>query len=120
MPKKCVGGITWPKHAHAQSQFWIRCEEKKTVNHEKQRLATLKRLKRSDDNELERNLRWEKVAASKQLMLAVETEEERRARLENDAATLRLRLAMEHGGGRRKKSMTGEEGSYCTAHVSHD
>ena len=21
MPK-CVGGITWPKHAHAQSQFW--------------------------------------------------------------------------------------------------
>ena len=19
---KCVGGITWPKHAHAQSQFW--------------------------------------------------------------------------------------------------
>ena len=21
MPK-CVGGITWPKHAHAQNQFW--------------------------------------------------------------------------------------------------
>ena len=21
MPK-CVGGITWPKHAHAQSQIW--------------------------------------------------------------------------------------------------
>ena len=21
MPK-CMGGITWPKHAHAQSQFW--------------------------------------------------------------------------------------------------
>ena len=22
MPK-CVGGIIWPKHAHAQSQFWV-------------------------------------------------------------------------------------------------
>ena len=95
------------KHAHAKSQFWIRREKKKTENHKKQRLATLKRLKRGDDNELERNLRWEKVAASKQLMLAVETEEERRARLENDAATKQLRLAMEHGEGRRKKSMTG-------------
>ena len=95
---KCVGGITWPKHAHAQSQFgavktdlqhpcyysfrlyaraalaWtkkkrslrneklkanraseteeqrkerlrIRHENKKTENHEKQRLATLKILK---------------------------------------------------------------------------
>ena len=30
---------------------------KKTENHKKQRLATLKRLKRSHDNELERNLR---------------------------------------------------------------
>ena len=20
--QKCVGGIMWPKHAHAQSQFW--------------------------------------------------------------------------------------------------
>ena len=113
--QKCVGGITWPKHAHAQSQFWIRREKKKTENHEKQRQATLKRLKRGDDNELERNLRLEKVAASK--MLAVETEVERRARLENDAATKRLRLAMEHGDGRRKKSKTGEDGSYCTAHV---
>ena len=20
---KCVGGITWPKHAHVESQFWV-------------------------------------------------------------------------------------------------
>ena len=39
-------------------------------------LATLKRLKRGDENELERKLRLEKVVASKQLRLAVETEEE--------------------------------------------
>ena len=69
--KKCVGEITWPKHAHAQSLFWavkteqtelqksknrgkkgwIKPEHKKTENLEKQRLATLKRLKRGDDNE---------------------------------------------------------------------
>ena len=48
----------------------IRCETKKTEKREKQRLATLKRLKRGDDNELERNLRLEKVVASKQLRLA--------------------------------------------------
>ena len=44
-------------------------EEKKrsseTEDHQKQRLATLKRLKRGDDNELERKLRLEKVVASK-------------------------------------------------------
>ena len=55
----------------------IRRENKKTENHEKQILATLKRLKRGDDNELERNLRLEKVVISKQL------------RLGNDAATKR-------------------------------
>ena len=63
----------------------------KTEDHEKQRLAILKRLKRCDDNELERKLRLEKVVAR----LAVETEEERRARLEKIVATKRLRLAME-------------------------
>ena len=52
-------------------------------------------MKRDDNNELERNLRLEKVVTSKQLRFAVEIEEERRARLENDAATKRLRLAME-------------------------
>ena len=49
----------------------IRREKKKTENHEKQRLATHKRFKRDDENELERNLRLEKVVASKQLRLVV-------------------------------------------------
>ena len=53
-----------------------------TENHKKQCLATLKRLKRGANNELERNLGLEKVVASKQLRLAMETEEERRARLQ--------------------------------------
>ena len=75
-----------------EERLRIRRENKKMENHKKQRLATLKGLKRGDDNELERNVRLEKVVASKQLRLA---EEERRARLENDAATKRLRLAME-------------------------
>ena len=43
-----------------------------TDDYEKQRLATLKRLKRG-----EVDLRLEKVVASKQLRLAIETEEER-------------------------------------------
>ena len=73
----------------------IRCEKKKSENHEKQHLATLKRLKQGDDNELERSLRLEKAVADKQLRLAVETEEVRRVRLENNAVTKRLRLAME-------------------------
>ena len=72
----------------------IRCESKKTENHRVTAPATLKRWKRGDDNELESNLRLEKVVTSKQLRLAMETEDER-ARLENDAATKRLRLVME-------------------------
>ena len=44
-----------------------------TDDYEKQRLATLKKLKRGE---------VEKVVASKQLRLAVETEEERRTRLD--------------------------------------
>ena len=56
--------------------FWIRRVNKKTENHKKLRLATLKRLKRGDENELERYLRLEKVVASKQLRLALETEEQ--------------------------------------------
>ena len=67
----------------------IRREHKKTEKYKKQRLATLKRLKRGDNNELERNLKLEKVVGSEQLRLAVETKEERRARLENVAATKR-------------------------------
>ena len=69
----CLGGITWTKHAHPQSQLKanraseteeqikerlrIRRENEKIEKHEKQRLATLKRLKRGDDKELKRNLR---------------------------------------------------------------
>ena len=34
-----------------------------TEDHEKQRMATLKRLKQGDDNELEKNLRLEMVVA---------------------------------------------------------
>ena len=60
-------------------------------------------MKRGDDNELEKNLRLEKVVASKQLRLAKETEEERRARLENDAASKRLRLAMEMDEERKSR-----------------
>ena len=49
----------------------IRHKNKKTENHEKQRLATLKRLKRGDENELERKLRLEKMVAAAQLILAL-------------------------------------------------
>ena len=66
-------------------------------------------------NELERNLKLEKVVDSKQLRLVVGTVEERRASMENDAATNRLRLALEMDGIK-----TGEDGSYRTAHVSPD
>ena len=38
-----------------------------TEDHGKQRLATLKRLERGDDNELERKLRLEKVVTNKHL-----------------------------------------------------
>ena len=48
-----------------------------TDDYEKQRLATLKRLKRGEVDQ-----RLEKVVSTKQLRLAVETEEERRTRLE--------------------------------------
>ena len=48
-----------------------------TDDYEKQRPATLKRLRRD-----EVDLRLEKVVASKHLRLALETEEERRTRLE--------------------------------------
>ena len=50
-------------------------ENKKTEKHKKQHLATLKRLKRGDDNELEIKLRMER---RRWLLAAVETEEEGR------------------------------------------
>ena len=68
-----------------QSLGYWRIEERKAddktrkwkiESHEKQRLATLKRLKLGDNNELKRNLRLEKVVAGKQLRLAMETEEQ--------------------------------------------
>ena len=73
----------------------MKIRKQKTTSNSACPVPTLKRWKRGDDNELESNLRLEKVVASKQLRLAMETEDERRARLENDAATKRLRLVME-------------------------
>ena len=61
-------------------------------DHEKQRQATFKRLKRGGENELERKLRLEKVVTSKQLRLAMEMDVERKARLEKMVATTQLRL----------------------------
>ena len=94
-----------------------------TEDHEKQHLATHKRLKRCDDNELERKLRLEKVVArlavemeverksrlekmvsTKRLRLAMETYEERQARLEKMIATTQLRLALETQKERRAKN----------------
>ena len=49
-----------------------------TEDYKKQLLATLKRLKRGDESELESKLRLEKVVPNKQLMLALEKEDERR------------------------------------------
>ena len=62
-----------------------------------------KTFKRGDDNELEINLKLEKVVNSEHLRLAVETEEERRARQENVAATKRLSLAMEMDKERKSR-----------------
>ena len=75
--------LAWTKKKRSLRNENRRGKEKvsETEDHEKQRLATLKRFKRGDDNELERNLRLEKVVARKPLRLAVETEEERRAKL---------------------------------------
>ena len=103
-------------------------EEKKrsseTEDNEKQHLATLKRLKRGDENELERKLRLEKVVASKQLSWPWRQKKkeeqdwrimqlpngsgwpwrwERRARLEKMGATTQLRLALDRKEERRAK-----------------
>ena len=55
------------------------------------------------------------MVASIQLMLAMEMEEERRGRPENDTATKQAQVGC--GECRRKKSKTGEDGSYHTAQV---
>ena len=79
----------------------------KIENHEKQRLATLKRLKRGDENELERNLRLEKDVASKQLWLAVEREEAQkivifRILVPHFLQPFSLRFVMEYGERQEK------------------
>ena len=72
-----------------------------TGDNENQRQATVKRLKRGDENELERNLRLEKVVASKQLKFAMETGVERKARLEKMVPTT-------HGGRKKSKKKRNE------------
>ena len=67
----------------------------------KERLTTLKRLKRSDENALERKLRLGK--ANKHLRLAVERQD-RKARLEKMIATTQHRLALETEEERRAKN----------------
>ena len=57
-------------------------------------MATFKRLKRGDDNELEGFLRLEKVFTSKQLRLVVETEEELKTRQEDMVASAQFMLAL--------------------------
>ena len=61
----------------ARRKIKVKKRSPHTDDYEKQRLATLKRLKRG-----EVDLRLEMVVASKQIRLAVDTEEERRTRLE--------------------------------------
>ena len=82
-------------------------------------------MKRGDENELERNLRLEKVVASKQPKFSVETDVERRARLENMLATTQLRLAMETEEERSaKKGMNligrAKQALGCSIEISRD
>ena len=79
----------------------------------KQCLATLKRLKRGDENELERKLRLEKVIASKQLRLAVQWKKK------DEQDWRMMQLPNGSSGPWRWESKTGEDGCYHTAHVGH-
>ena len=72
-----------------------------TKDHEKQCLATLKRLKQGDENELEKKLRLE--TATIRLRLAIEMNAERKARLEKMEATTQLRLTLETEEERRAR-----------------
>ena len=89
----------------------IRREHTKTENHKKQRPATLKRLKRGNDNELERNLKLESIANSSGWPWRQKKKEEQ------DWSSYQT-VQFGHGDGQRKKIKTGEDGSYRTAHVS--
>ena len=88
-------------------------ENKKTENHEKQRLATFKRLKRGDYNELVRKIRLELANSSGWPW-------RQKKKKEQDWRMMQILMTqVGHGGdGRRKKSKTGDDGSYSTAHVS--
>ena len=79
-----------------------------TDDYEKQRLATLKRLKRG-----EVDLRLEKVVARKQLRLAVETEEERRTRLEAFLKSWQLCLSFKLDVLTTKTPTTERNIDYC-------
>ena len=71
-------------------------------------MATLTRLKRGDENELERKLRLEKVVASEHLRLAMETEEKKEEqdwRMTGKDQTAQFG----HGDGQKKKSKTGAQ-----------
>ena len=94
-------------------------ENEKIEINEKQRLATLKRLKRGDDNNLEWNLRLEKVFfASKQLRVGHGDRRRKKSMTEKWCSYQTAQFG--HGDGGRKKTKTGEDGSYPTVHVSPD
>ena len=112
-----MGNLKQASEAEEQRKERLRIihENEKLENHEKQRLATLKRLKRGDDNELEWNLRLKKVVASKQLRVGYGDIMNKTGKWCN------YQMAQfGHGDGGRKKSKTGEDGSYHTVYVSPD
>ena len=100
-----------------EERLRIRRENK---NHKKQRLATLKRLKRGDDNELERSLRLEKVVAANSS--GWPWRQKKKEEQEQDWRMMQLPKTAQvgHGDGRRKKSKTGEMVATSTAHVRPD
>ena len=93
-----------------QKKNYKRKKKRSSVTEDKksQRQATLKTLKRGDENETSlylctASLYLEKVVASKQLKFAMETDVERKARLEKMVATTQLSLALETEEERRAK-----------------
>ena len=93
--QKCVGGITWPKRAHAQSQIWVvkndlwhpyysfRLYDKKDnqkITRGKEMVVGNRRPRETAPGHSQkieakccRKLRLEKVVTNKHLRLAVET-----------------------------------------------
>ena len=66
-----------------------------------------------DDNELERNIRLEKVVAGKELRLAVSDWPWRQKKKEEQVWKM-MQLPNGSGWPWRQESKTGEDGSYCT------